>query len=488
LFAEDFHGNLHGIEDFYICVNFSKGDRLTENITRRARRLRILSGMAIGALIVGGAPFAQTTPPPPTLAGTLPLAIPAHSTQTPEAARPFFDSFSWQSFVALMWPVNPSQRGVPLNPTDPAALTKAGNNYSTVWGSYLTDTALFPGGTQRPIAWNQTQPSTLCPNLPAGGKVMTRISEAGSLLSDLNQAFSFPLVDQNNNYIYYEIAYDQAQYDFVRGADADPASWLYLARNLAQAEMKAPIAMPIGSAAPAAPGAMMLKAGWKQLTVQDDASRYYWINAAIYDPTATPPVCHSAKLGLIALHIARKVAPFPQWVWSTLEQVDNVPPDKGSPPHAPLTLNNGTATPPTDQGWANRPKDKGPVPPGQRSPAQVTRFNPIPTTPAGNGTTDLNTRWQAALAGTPLAYYQLVMTQWPSMPVAQDGFQTVEAGGLYPGGAGQPFPVAGAINAAIETFFQSQRDAAGAGGNSCMQCHYTAGQADFSWSLTLRSY
>jgi hypothetical protein len=81
-----------------------------------------------------------------------------------------------------------------------------------------------------------------------------------------------------------------------------------------------------------------------------------------------------------------------------------------------------------------------------------------------------------------------VMTQWPSMPVAQDGFQTVEAGGLYPGGAGQPFPVAGAINAAIETFFQSQRDAAGAGGNSCMQCHYTAGQADFSWSLTLRSY
>ena len=30
-------------------------------------------------------------------------------------------------------------------------------------------------------------------------------------------------------------------------------------------------------------------------------------------------------------------------------------------------------------------------------------------------------------------------------------------------------------------------NAAGAGGNSCMQCHYGAGDADFSWSLVLRS-
>jgi hypothetical protein len=232
-------------------------------------------GLVVGALVAGNTALAQTTPPPPALSGTLPLAVPAHSTATPEAARPFFDSFSWQSFVALMWPVSPGQRGVPLKPTDPATLTKAGSSYPAVWSSYLTDTALFPGGTQRPIAWNQPQPNTLCPNLPAGGKVMTRISEAGSLLSDVNQAFSFPLVDQNNNYIYYEIAYNQTQYDFVRGTDNDQTSWLYLARNLAQAEMKAPVAMPIGSASPAAPGAMMLKAGWKQLTDKDDASRYY---------------------------------------------------------------------------------------------------------------------------------------------------------------------------------------------------------------------
>jgi hypothetical protein len=378
------------------------------------------------------------------------------------------------------------QRGTPDSPNDPSKLTGAGNSYASVWGSYLTDTELFPGGTARPIAWSATPASTACPG--ATGPVMTRISEAGSLLSDVNQAFSFPLVDQNNNYVYYQIAYNQAQYEFVRGSDSDPASWLYLAKNLAKAEMAAPIAMPISSTSSGAPGAMMLKAGWRQLTANDDASRYYWVNGSIYDPTVTPPTCHPAKLGLVALHIARKATGFPQWVWSTFEQIDNVPPDQGAPPHTPMTLNNGTNQPPTDQGWANRPTSKAPMPPELRSPAQITRLNPIPTTPAGNSTVELNARWQAALTATPYKYYQLIVTQWPTAPVAQAQFQPPEAGGLYPASAGQPFPLSGAINAAIESFFQSPRDAAGAGGNSCMQCHYTAGKADFSWSLTLRSY
>jgi hypothetical protein len=77
-------------------------------------------------------------------------------------------------------------------------------------------------------------------------------------------------------------------------------------------------------------------------------------------------------------------------------------------------------------------------------------------------------------------YYQLVFTQWPSQPL---NFKTMEAGGLYPQNAGGAFPVNGVTNAVMETYFQSQNDAAGAGGNSCMSCHYRAGQADFSWTL-----
>ena len=83
--------------------------------------------------------------------------------------------------------------------------------------------------------------------------------------------------------------------------------------------------------------------------------------------------------------------------------------------------------------------------------------------------------------------YQLVITQWPAAPVPQSQFKPKGTRRVYPQDAGGPFPVNNAVNTAMETFFQSQSDAAGAGGNSCMQCHYGAGIADFSWSLVLRS-
>jgi hypothetical protein len=42
----------------------------------------------------------------------------------------------------------------------------------------------------------------------------------------------------------------------------------------------------------------------------------------------------------------------------------------------------------------------------------------------------------------------------------------------------------------METYFQSQSDAAGAGGNSCMSCHYDAqsGLRDFSWGFARRPH
>jgi hypothetical protein len=152
-----------------------------------------------------------------------------------------------------------------------------------------------------------------------------------------------------------------------------------------------------------------------------------------------------------------------------------------------MTLNNGTGDPPTVGGWANRPEAKRLLPPDKRVKAQVTRLNPIPTTPAGQGTVDINRLYRQALAGTVWTNYQLVITQWPAAPVPQNQFKPKENQGVYPQDAGGPFPPNNAVNTSLETFFQSQNDAAGAGGNSCMQCHYGAGIADFSWSLVLRS-
>jgi hypothetical protein len=423
----------------------------------------------------------------PTLSGNLPVVVTLPpNPPDPLSVRPNFDDFSWQTFIALNWPVDPSTRGAPLNPNVPATLTSAGNSYASVWGSYRDAYELYTYPA-RPVPFDgpDSRPP-VCGDNAAGRRTLIMSTKVGTDLQDGDEAFSFPLVDQNNNYIYYEVRFNRDQYGFVRGADNNPASWLYNPSALMAAEQQGPIQMPAGSQNPAVQGAVMVKAAWKQLTGADDASRYFTLPAQIYDTTGATPVCRTVTIGLIGLHIAHKLTGQPQWVWSSFEQVDNVPLDNGQPPWPghPMTLNNGTTTPQTQGGWANRPASQQLVPAANRSPTQVTRFNPIPTTPTGQSTVDINNQYRAALAGTPWAYYQLVITQWPTNP---SQFRIKESGGVYPADSGAPFPVNNAVNTTMETYFQSGRDAAGAGGNSCMQCHYGAGETDYSWSLRLRT-
>jgi hypothetical protein len=471
-------------------------------IRRRAIKITVVN-IAVLAVVILCAPFGdriiraeQKAAPAPSgaasppfsgavapLSGILPVVVNIPpSVTTPEQARPFFDDFSWRSFIALNWPAVPGEHGVPKSPNNPKAFLDAGKNYSTVWGTDREAYELYRIDTATLAAFASTAVTdTVCGPAAPGTKILLMAAKSGTLLGDVDQAFSFPLVDQNNNYIYYEIRFNADQYDFVRG------NGLYLAKNLQAAEMKAPIAMPISSARPYKQGAVMLKAAWKQMTPADDPSRYYTVAAKILDSSQRQPVCRDVTMGLVGFHIGHKVQGFAQWIWSSFEQVDNVPGDDGSKPAGRMTLNNGTDDPKTVGGWANRPDSRRLVPPGKRVKAQVTRLNPIPTTPAGQSTVDINKLYRKALEKTVWTNYQLVITQWPATPVPQSQFKPMENQGVYPQDAGGPFPVNNAVNTALETFFQSQTDAAGAGGNSCMQCHYVAGNADFSWSLVLRS-
>jgi hypothetical protein len=429
------------------------------------------------------APVSSTEPPPPAFSGHIPLAVNIPSgVTTPEQARPFFDTFSWQSFVALDWPAAPNgPRGTPDQPDNPSVFTGAtGGGQPVVWGTYKEDFELFAQGTQRPTAWeSSTVPVNPCGSgttIKPGQKVFVRYSKGDSVVEITNQAFSYPLIDQNLNYAVYEIRFNRAQYDFIRGSDADPSSWLYLVKNLAAKE---PLQMP-ASSAPSTQGSMMLKAAWKVLVPGvDDASRFYAVDSLVLNPLTNK--CEPQKVGLVGFHIVQKLQDFPEWIWSTFEQVDNVPTVSagGDPAGKKYSFNNGTnpQDPQTIGGWANRPPLMAPKlqPKSDRKAVQVTRLNPIP-----DSTVALNARWQAALAGTVWQNYQLVMTQWPTQG---QSFKTMEAGGVYPADSGAAFPVNGVTNTVMETFFQAQNDAAGAGGNSCMSCHYRAGQADYSWTL-----
>ena len=416
--------------------------------------------------------------PAPQILGFIPVVIPPHDTSlSPEQSRPFFDAFSWQSFIALNWPAVASKRGVPDQPEASNRFLRATNGTPVVWGTYKTSDDIFGTGKARPAPWDDYGPGLGFP----GNKVFTRLSKGAknSVLSDTIEAFSFPLVDQNKAYVRYEVNYNKAFYNFVRGTDTNAQSWRYLLVNLAK--FTNGVSMP-ASTAPTNVGALMLKAAWREMTPQDLASgRYYVVQAQVEDPISH--IRASKPMGLVGLHITQKLQGFPEWNWSTFEQVDNVRRGPGSNPTTPISFNDGTSNPPTPRGYANRPASKNAV--TNPVPVQVTRLNPIPMTPAGASTVEINAAFQKALAGTVWQYYELVMTQWPSDPTT---FKLMENGGIYPADCGAAFPPNGACNTTMETYFQSATDAAGARGNSCMSCHYRAASADFSWGLMNRAH
>lgn len=413
----------------------------------------------------------------PVLSGNVPTEVTIPNPDpNPVNNRPAFDVFSWQTFIALCWPVDTGIRGVPLNPNDPNTLLKATNTTPAVWTSYKDQWDLFGQGNNTPSAWNSwTDPVNLCTNQPVNHVF-------GSAKSDMlpgegNESLSVPLIDQRKNYALYEIRYNEVQYNFIVN------NGLYFSKNLYnyQKAHGGAVTMPISN--PTTQGSILIKAAWKHLTSQDDLSRYYVINEVVYDPVTK--TCKKEMMGLVGLHIAQKVDQFGEWVWSSFEQVDNVPGAANA--KAPYTFNNGTNTPSTtNHGFANKPANKVLNPDSaSRVPVQVVRLNEIPTTPAVGNTVDINKIYQAALSGTWLKYYQLVITQWPSNA---GQFKQFTQNGIYPADCGGAFPVNNCVNVTMETYFQNMNDAAGAGGNSCMSCHYQAPNTDFSWSVQLRSH
>jgi hypothetical protein len=182
--------------------------------------------------------------------------------------------------------------------------------------------------------------------------------------------------------------------------------------------------------------------------------------------------CSQKTVGLVGLHIVQKTPTRPQWIWSTFEQVDNVPPAQ---PGAPGTFafNNGSGTPMP----AKNPYSINPLPTPTPSPFNVTRTMPISTLVVQGlpSTVQTNANYQKALKslGSVFQYYQLVMTQWP-VP------------GNTPSNPGTPrfsFPGTGATtsfaNTTMETFDQASITVGG-----CMSCHtITKTATDFLWSL-----
>ena len=112
-----------------------------------------LTGRAGPPVIAGGLRI-RSDLPELALSGRMPLSVSVPTATSPENARPWFDQFSWQSFIALNWPVDPKRRGTPLEPDNPNIFQKPPAGSDTVWGSYKEAYELFGQEDKAPTPWD----------------------------------------------------------------------------------------------------------------------------------------------------------------------------------------------------------------------------------------------------------------------------------------------------------------------------------------------
>lgn len=376
-----------------------------------------------------------------------------------------FDLYSWQMFLALNWPTD-SQGKPAAKITD----TGVGAPHWTLWHSssdiFQTDGAtpdackletaaraenLLKKALNKPVSKGLKAFSTANVAADLRGTrylgVMSAVGElnAATSLSEIGQAFTGPLIDQNGEFVFYEILMDPNEVSYVC------QNGLYnINGQVAFSKAGNKVQMPWGTPDRDWSGAFELKLAWKIMTPgKDDASRFYTMPAVIMDQGKDgKPVERKVTVGLVGMHIGHKSQTSPQWIWSTFEQVDNLDIDPIAHPKLSASFNDPNCEICTVN-QQPQPDQNGDY---QRVPTQASRTIPIPADKQA-----LNAQAQAALRkqGSVWQYYQLIDTQWPTSPGTPP---TAWDGGLglsvenKPGG--MPTPVM-LTNITMETYFQS---------------------------------
>ena len=448
-----------------------------------------MKGVA-GAALAVGLTFAAVAPIPALSEDVTPRVSPDRIDDVPSTrADPFpaFDNFAWRAFVALNWPAltGAADRG---EPDRAKSLADPGPR---VWETFKARWEVFlPGADRRagePSAWT----SFAGPN-PCGLGFDNRVKTLASFISyaDFNQAsfapgrFVGPLVAQNRTYVRYEVRINKAEFDSIVDH-----RWYERARAPTP---QAPAHLDVDSIA--------VKAAWRIVTDADGPSvrsRYYVVSGAqVVDVAkslaAGRPVCALRDIALVGLHIAVKTKYRPQGLWSSFEQVDDVPPIGAGEAREPDAKDAGVGYAFSD-GIA-RTGETDIVAPQPLGPDNPPRLDPPPTQvarkhPIDAETMSMNRAYWALpeIRGTVWAHNMLVAAQWPTVtqPPAPDNDGRYFPGlRVEPGTPAEPYQVAAQdgepdknlVNVTMETYAQDRP-------SSCMACHHTVANSlgrDFS--------
>ena len=443
-------------------------------------KFSVAFGATLAGLIAASTASAQTPPIP--LAPTfqcqelpkpvdpdLPVLKPIFRSMT-DLSENEFDCLAWQDLIYLMWPAQANQRGVP----DPNR--KIGASGPTVWESYRTaDTVFLPEGRD-PGPWQQlelmaTLQASLAQQVASGAVrnlTMTAKVSRPVLSTILRNAAAFPpaildgisqagggtLYDLNGFPVYYEVAMDKVQYDYIHDHQ------LYNAYRQAVFARTNVISLPAGTADNQL-GAVEVKAAWKVLSDAERRSgRFHTIQALLGG--AKSPV----TVGLVGFHVF--VVNGVQGAWATFAQMDNAPSGKPATSGTFNFFNPSCKIPGSAKPCPLNVKDA--------DPGQVLQI-----TPDAEAATKLNTYMhyilQQADAKSPWQYYNLIDVQWALVPKVISDLKAPVPPPLPNGTPNIPADNKDMLNPVLETFLQlpyPMPPGPPAPGNSCLACHQYA--------------
>ena len=421
------------------------------------------SAAALAAAIVSAAaahrPAPQSCPtqPLPAISSEVPgdVCIPDGFT---DVAVPYFDDYSWRTFIALVWPAAPGRRGVPAA-TRPLATEgpRVFETFKAMWEIF------HPDGSAPERAFDKYDGAGSSP-CAAGSTFGDLTIGSASGIDDIGQAgigsLDPPIVAQNGRYVRTLTFFNRIQFDHIVGAG-------FFRRSALPA---VPRPRPERPVVEFPTGSIAVKTAWVDVNGLPEAlvRRLYTRPALV--KRATGAGCGRTTVGLIGMHIAQKTPSRPQWIWSSFEQKDIVPPRWPDNPGA-FVLHDGTQTTMP----AQNPLSLAPVAPEPVRPFNIVRD---PGAPILTDTELTNFAWQRMLAGTPWQHYRLVVTQWPRL----EGNQAKPIPASVDGTPPNTFPGTGAFsafaNVTMETFDQKRIEL------GCMSCHNRARMtADFMWTL-----
>jgi len=355
----------------------------------------------------------------------------------------FFDDYSWRAFAALT---------LPVRKTGPLVFEA----YHPLWEIFHSDGSAPSRDPSANACMAKTEPGDIVLASPSGVLDIGQAAD-GSLVG--------PLAAQNGRYVRYLTSYNDIAYRHII------ANKWYLRSHLPVVPVPRPPVPPVQFP----DGSIVVKSAWVEMEgfTPQQRSRYYTRTAIVRDPGTGK--CGKQTVGLVGLHIVQKTPSRPQWIWSSFEQVDNVPP--GEPGGGgKFTFHDGSDTPMP----ANNPLSLVPLASQPVKPFNVVRS---PKTPIHPRTVETNKKYRQLLSGGVWSNYELVVTQWPLAP----GDQSIPVAASQAGDIFQTFPGEGATSAfanmSMETFNQS-RPAQG-----CMNCHNRARlTADFMWSVFMHAW